>query len=110
MNRRRPRPIERTSNHKASRLPEPEPTVLETEPRAHEERIDGFCRQPPPPSTIRELNFDDVQRAAKYRNGPPCHATKREIDALLEPPAQLADFLLDRSLLPKRPPCATRSS
>lgn len=63
------------------------------------------------PSARRELNFDDTDPPRRLASGWACHfPTKRSTDALLEPPAALADFLRDPSLLPKKPPTAARAS
>lgn len=61
------------------------------------------------PST-RELNFDDVERQPHPSRVEPHYQTRELLNALLEPPEALADFLLDPSLLPKRPPTAARAS
>lgn len=96
---------------------EPEVTARETARPTDDVAVEGFCQQPPPPSTVRELNFDDVGSATWHLRsrgrpkGGAHHASKQALDALIQPPRDgIADFLLDPSLLPKRPPCAARPS
>lgn len=57
------------------------------------------------PDSRSELNFDDdAPRTRRGMNGGAHYQTKHDTKKLLERPAALADFLLDPSLLPKKPP------